>query len=246
MIEWGEIPISPPAVVDRRTPEELEQLARYAAIDLAGASAQEIIRWSADVFGKRVVLSQSMANTALAHLINSVAPEIEIVFLDTGVHFPETLQTRDRLISTTSLKVINAIPPITVAEQAAMYGEELWKTNPDLCCQIRKVKPMEDLLRNYDAWINGMRHASALHRKGRKVVEYDEERQVIKIAPMLHWSDQQLLRYTLENDVVMNPLMYDGYPSIGCAPCTKRVAVGEDPRAGRWSGTGKTECGLHT
>jgi phosphoadenosine phosphosulfate reductase len=229
----------------KRSAEELKVLARYAAIDLSGASAQEIIRWASDVFGSRVVLTQSMANTVLAHLVNVVAPEIDVIFLDTGVHFPETIETRDRLVATTNLPIINLMPTLTLDEQAAQHGPELWKTNPDLCCAIRKVAPMEQALENYDAWISGMRHATAEHRKSRKVVEYDEARNVIKVSPLLHWSEEQLLRYTLENDVVVNPLMYEGYPSIGCAPCTRRVEPGEDTRAGRWSGLGKTECGLH-
>lgn len=229
----------------KRSAEELKVLARYAGVDLAGASAQEIIRWAREVFGSRVVLTQSMANTVLAHLVNVVAPDIDVIFLDTGVHFPETLKTRDRLIATTNLPIINLTPALTLAEQAEQHGPELWKTNPDLCCAIRKVAPMEQALEHYDAWITGMRYATAEHRKTRKVVEYDSARNVIKVAPLLHWSEEQLLRYTLENDVVVNPLMYEGYPSIGCAPCTRKVEPGEDARAGRWSGLGKTECGLH-
>lgn len=230
---------------NQRSTEDLRVLARYAAIDLAGAGAQEIIRWARDVFGPRVVLTQSMANTVLAHIVNEVAPEIEVIFLDTGVHFDETLETRDRLIATTKLPIINLTPEISLDEQARLHGSELWKTNPDLCCAIRKVAPMERALENYDAWITGMRHATATHRKARKVVEFDEGRNVIKVSPLLHWSDEQILRYTLENDVVINPLIYEGYPSIGCAPCTRRVEPGEDVRAGRWSGLRKTECGLH-
>jgi len=230
----------------KRSQDHLKVLARYAAVDLSGASAQEIIRWASEVFASRVVLTQSMANTVLAHLVNDVAPNIDVIFLDTGVHFPATLETRDRLIATTNLPIINLTPSMSLAEQAEKHGAELWKTNPDLCCAIRKVEPMEQALENYDAWISGMRHAAAKQRKSRKVVEYDSERNVIKIAPLLHWSDEQLLRYTLENDVVVNPLMYQGYPSIGCVPCTRRIEPGEDVRAGRWSGLGKTECGLHT
>ncbi len=245
MIEWGEIPIGAPATDERRSSDELEVLARYAATDLSGASAPEIIRWAADVFGKRVVLSQSMANTVLAHLVNEVAPEIDVIFLDTGYHFEQTLATRDQLRSRTRLNIIDVRAPQSREEQEAALGADLFKTNPDLCCKLRKVLPMEEKLKDYDAWMTGMRHATALHRKERQVVEYDAERQVVKVAPMLHWSEAQVLQYTLENDVIVNPLMYDGYPSIGCAPCTKRVAPGDDPRAGRWSGTGKTECGLH-
>ncbi len=229
----------------RRSPEELRILARYAAVDLAGAQAADIIRWTWNTFGTKAVLTQSMANTALAYLINQVAPEIPVVFLDTGYHFPETVQTRDALQARTSLNIISLTPKQTIAEQDAEHGADLWQRDPDLCCKLRKVAPMEDLIQGYEAWITGMRHETAPHRAAVPVVQFDESRGVLKIAPILHWSEAQLLRYTMENDVPVNPLMYDGYPSIGCAPCTKRVAPGDDPRAGRWAGQGKNECGLH-
>ncbi|CAB4881338.1 unannotated protein [freshwater metagenome] len=229
----------------RHDAEQLRILARYAAVDLSGASAQEIIRWAAEVFGKRVVLSQSMANTVLADLVSKEAPSIDVVFLDTGYHFAETLATRDRLAERTSLNIISVSARQSLEEQDAEHGPDLWQRNADLCCRLRKVEPMEEMLLGYDAWITGLRHQAALHRKERQVVEFDEDRLVLKIAPLLHWSDEALLRYTLENDVIVNPLMYEGFPSIGCAPCTRRVAPGEDTRAGRWSGSGKTECGLH-
>lgn len=229
----------------RYTADELRALARYAAVDLAGCRAQEIIRWANRTFGTRVLVSQSMANTALSHLVHSVAPEIPIVFLDTGYHFEETLQTRDDLVNRTGLTLLNITPRQTIEEQDAEFGPELWRTNPDLCCKMRKVDPMEEVLLGYDAWISGLRIAATPHRADTPVVTFDERRGVIKIAPLLHWSDIQLLRYTIENDVPVNPLMYEGYPSIGCATCTHPVAQDEDPRAGRWKGSGKNECGLH-
>ena len=229
----------------RYSADELRTLSRYAAVDLSGARAQEIIRWAARTFGSRVLVSQSMANTALSHLVHSVAPEVPIVFLDTGYHFDETLQTRDDLVNRTGLTLLNITPRQTVAEQDGEHGSELWRTNPDLCCKMRKVEPMEELLLGYDAWISGLRIAATPHRADTPVVTFDERRGVIKISPLLHWSDIQLLRYTIENDVPVNPLMYEGYPSVGCAPCTHPVADDEDPRAGRWRGQGKNECGLH-
>ena len=231
--------------VERHAAEDLRILARYASVDLAGARAQEIIRWADETFGSRVLVTQSMANTALAHLVNKVAPDIPIAFLDTGYHFDETLRTRDDLVARTGLTLLNITPRQSVAEQDAERGPELWRTDPDLCCRLRKVEPMEELLLGYDAWISGLRIAAAPHRADTPVVQFDERRGVLKIAPMLHWSDIQLLRYTLENDVPVNSLMYEGYPSIGCAPCTHPVSAGDDPRAGRWRRQGKTECGLH-
>jgi phosphoadenosine phosphosulfate reductase len=230
---------------ERRTADELRILARYASIDLVGAKAQDIVRWAAEAFGERVLVSQSMANTAVAHLVHGVAPHIPAVFLDTGYHFEETLRTRDELQRRTGLPLLNITPRQTVAEQDAEHGAELWRRDPDLCCRLRKVEPMEEMLLGYDAWITGLRISVAPHRAGTPIVEFDERRGVLKIAPVLDWSDDDLLRYTLENDVVVNPLIYQGYPSIGCEPCTHPVAEGEDPRAGRWRGLGKNECGLH-
>mgnify|MGYP000970400411 CR=1 FL=1 len=224
---------------------DLRILARYAAVDLKGAHAHDIIRWAAEAFGERVLVSQSMANTALAHLVHRVAPEIPVVFLDTGYHFEESLSTRDDLARRTGLTILSITPRQTVAEQDAEHGPELWRTNPDLCCRLRKVEPMEEMLLGFDAWISGMRVAAAPHRAETPVVTFDERRGVLKISPLLDWTDEDLLRYTIENDVPVNPLMYDGYPSIGCEPCTHRVSDGEDPRAGRWRGTAKNECGLH-
>jgi phosphoadenosine phosphosulfate reductase len=232
-------------VHERRTADELRVLARVGSVDLKGAKAQDIVRWAAEAFGSRVLVSQSMANTAVAHLVHSVAPSIPAVFLDTGYHFEETLNTRDELERRTGMPILSITPLQSVAEQDAEHGPELWRTNPDLCCRLRKVEPMEEMLLGYDAWITGLRTSIAPHREGTPVVQYDEGRGVLKIAPILDWSDDDLLRYTLENDVVVNPLIYQGYPSIGCATCTHPVTEGEDPRAGRWRGMGKTECGLH-
>ena len=230
---------------ERYTADELRVIARVASADLHGARAQDVIRWAAEAFQGRVLISQSMANTALAHIVHTVAPEVPLVFIDTGYHFEETLATRDALVERTGLTVLNLTPAQTVGEQDSEHGPDLWQRDPDLCCRLRKVEPMEELLLGYDAWISGLRIAAAPHREGTPIVSFDDRRGVLKVNPLLHWSDEDLLRYTLENDVPVNPLMYEGYPSIGCAPCTHPVAEGDDPRAGRWRGLGKTECGLH-
>lgn len=229
----------------RFTADELRVLARVASHDLVGARAEDIIRWAAQAFGDHVLISQSMANTALAHLVHRYAPDIPAVFLDTGYHFEETLATRDDLERRTGLTILSVTPRQTVAEQDREYGPDLWRRDPDLCCRLRKVEPMEEMLLGYDAWISGLRKASAPHRESVPIASFDERRGVLKVNPLIDWSDEDLLRYTLENDVPVNPLMYEGYPSIGCAPCTHRVSEGDDPRAGRWRGLGKIECGLH-
>lgn len=233
-------------VVQRSDARVLQAVARYATAGLEGADAAEVIRWAADSFAGRVVSTQAMANTSMSHLISTIAPEIPVVFLDTGYHFPETLATRDDLVARTNINLITITPVQSIAEQDAQYGKDLWARDPDLCCQLRKVLPMEESLIGYEAWVTGLRIASSPTREEVPVVQFDEKRGVLKISPMLHWSDDDLLRYTLENDVPVNPLMYNGYPSIGCGPCTARVAPGADPRSGRWAGQDKVECGLHT
>lgn len=225
--------------------DELRVLARVASHDLIGAKAEDIIRWAAMTFHGHVLISQAMANTALAHVVHRIAPEIPAVFIDTGYHFEQTLQTRDDLQRRTGLTVLTISASRSVAEQDAEHGAELWRRDPDLCCRLRKVEPMEEMLLGYDAWISGLRRATAPHREDVPIASFDERRGVLKVNPLLDWSDDDLLRYTLENDVPVNPLMYDGYPSIGCEPCTHRVADGEDRRSGRWRGAGKIECGLH-
>jgi phosphoadenosine phosphosulfate reductase len=229
----------------RYTTKELRRIADLADRDLSGADATDILRWSAQTFGDHALLTQSMANAALAHMVADVAPEIPVVFLDTGYHFAETLETRDRLAERTDITLINLTPSVSMEEQERQFGPDLYKRDPDRCCQLRKVRPMDEFLIDYDAWITGMRLAAAPHRKERRVIEYDARRHLVKINPLLNWSDDDLLRYTIENDVTVNPLMFDGYPSIGCEPCTRRVDPTEDPRAGRWMGSGKLECGLH-
>jgi phosphoadenosine phosphosulfate reductase len=229
----------------RYTTKELRRIADLADRDLAGADATDILRWSAQTFGDHALVTQSMANAALAHMVSDVAPEIPVVFLDTGYHFAETLETRDRVAERTNITLINLTPSVTMEEQERQFGVDLYKRDPDRCCQLRKVRPMDEFLIDYDAWITGMRLAAAPHRKERRVIEYDARRHLVKINPLLNWTDDELLRYTMENDVTVNPLMFDGYPSIGCEPCTRRVDPTEDPRAGRWMGSGKLECGLH-
>lgn len=229
----------------RHTTKEMRTLAELGERELHDADARDILRWTDENFGEHALLTQSMANNALAHLVAEVAPSIPVVFLDTGYHFPETLQTRDRLVERTGVNLITLIPTISIEEQNAQFGPELYERDPDRCCHLRKVRPMDDFIAGYDAWITGMRLAAAPHRRERKVIEYDARRHIVKINPLLYWTDQQLLEFTIVNDITVNPLMYDGYPSIGCAPCTRRVEPSDDPRAGRWAGSGKLECGLH-
>ena len=223
----------------------MRDLAERAAEKLEGASAEEIIRWAADTFGDRICITSSMTDAVIIHLASSVKPGIDVVFLDTGYHFPETVGTRDAAQVVYPINLINVTPSRTVAEQDAELGPRLYGRNPDLCCYLRKVEPLQKTLKNYDAWISGVRRAETDSRRGTKVVEWDPRREMVKVNPIAAWSDEQVEKFIAENGVLVNPLVYDGYPSIGCRTCTMRVEAGADPRSGRWAGTGKTECGIH-
>jgi phosphoadenosine phosphosulfate reductase len=141
--------------------------------------------------------------------------------------------------------LIPITPTQTVAEQDAQYGPELHRRDPDLCCELRKVIPLRQTLVHYDAWATGLRRAETRNRAIAPVVGWDAKKGKVKVSPLARWTDDDVDRYIDEHGVLVNPLAYDGYPSIGCAPCTRRVAPGDDPRSGRWAGTAKTECGIH-
>lgn len=229
------------------TTVDLESVAEQAGRDLDGADAAQIVRWAADAFGARFAVASSMQDTVLLHLAQTVVPEVEVLFLDTGYHFDETLQTRDRVAARyPRLLVRNLTPRQTVAEQDADYGQALFGRDPDLCCALRKTHPLDDALDGYDAWATGLRRVESSTRANTPVVSWDPRREKVKVAPLAAWTDAQVSAYAMEHDLIANPLLAQGYPSIGCAPCTRRVAPGEDARAGRWSGLGKTECGIHT
>ncbi|QIG43560.1 phosphoadenylyl-sulfate reductase [Nocardioides anomalus] len=229
-----------------RSPEELRDLVSHWGAELELAPAETIIEWAAATFGERFCVTSSMGDAVLAHIASKVVPGIDVVFLDTGYHFVETIGTRDAVASTLDVTLLTITPVQSVAEQDAEYGKDLYKTDPDLCCALRKVKPLADALASYDAWATGLRRAETHNRVIAPVVGWDAKKGKVKVSPLARWSDEQVERYIAENGVLVNPLVYDGYPSIGCAPCTRRVAPGEDARSGRWAGTGKTECGIHS
>jgi phosphoadenosine phosphosulfate reductase len=229
-----------------RSPEELRELVSHVGAELELAPARDIIEWAVATFGKRFCLTSSMADGVLAHLASSVAPDIDVVFLDTGYHFAETIGTRDAVAATLPVNLVTVEPAQGVAEQDAAYGPDLYRTDPDLCCALRKVQPLADALTGYDAWATGLRRAETHNRVIAPVVGWDARKGKVKVSPLARWTDEQVDRYVAEHGVLVNPLVYDGYPSIGCWPCTRRVAPGDDPRSGRWAGTAKTECGIHS
>lgn len=228
-----------------RSTEELRTIVSVVGAELELAPAEDIIEWAVATFGERFCVTSSMGDAVLASLAATVAPGIDVVFLDTGYHFAETLGTRDAVAATLPVNVVDLLPRQSVAEQDAAYGRDLFRTDPDLCCALRKVAPLTEGLTEYDAWATGLRRAETHNRVIAPVVGWDERKQKVKVSPLARWSDADVERYVHEHGVLVNPLAYDGYPSIGCWPCTRRVAPGEDPRSGRWAGQGKTECGIH-
>ena len=223
----------------------LRRLAEQAARDLEGGHPLEVLRWASDTFGEDLCVSSSMTDAVLADLAGRARPGVPVYFLDTGYHFAETIGTRDAVQATMPVNLINLTPVQSVAEQDAAYGKDLFERDPDLCCALRKVQPLADGLGQYDAWATGLRRAETHNRVIAPVVGWDEKKQKVKVSPLARWTDEDVEKYIAENGILVNPLQYDGYPSIGCWPCTRRVAPGEDARAGRWSGTNKTECGIH-
>jgi len=224
----------------------LREQAEQAGRDLEGAHPEEILAWAAKTFGDDLVVASSMGDEILVHMAAKAAPGVNVIFLDTGYHFAETIGTRDYYADFTDIKLLTILPLRTVAEQDAEHGEKLHDRDPNLCCAMRKVEPLERGLAPYTAWVTGMRREDAPTRTDITVVGWDEKRGKVKLNPLAAWTQAQVDAYVEENHVVLNPLRQAGYTSIGCAPCTRAVAPGEDPRAGRWSGTGKIECGLHT
>ena len=229
-----------------RTTDELREIATIAGPDLELAPAETILEWAVETFGDKFCITSSMADAVLAHLASQVSPGIDVVFLDTGYHFLETIGTRDAVAATMPVNVVTLSPTISVREQDEQYGKDLFARDPDLCCKLRKVQPLTEGLASYDAWATGLRREETHNRVIAPVVGWDEGKQKVKVSPLARWTESDVDRYIAEHGVLVNPLQYDGYPSIGCWPCTRRVAPGDDARSGRWSGTGKTECGIHS
>jgi len=225
--------------------EELRALAEKAGEELEGASARQILTCAEQQFGSGWCIASSMGDAVLPHLAAQIRPGVDVLFLDTGYHFAETIGTRDAVAATMPVNVITLTPKRTVAEQDASFGARLYERNPDQCCALRKVMPLRDGLANYVAWASGLRRDEAATRADAKVVEWDAKRNMVKLNPMAAWTQDDVDNYIETNQILVNPLLFDGYPSVGCAPCTRRVGAGDDPRSGRWAGLNKTECGLH-
>jgi phosphoadenosine phosphosulfate reductase len=224
---------------------ELRLLAERAGDELENASATDILRWAVARFGEDWCVASSMEDSVLSHLASRVLPGVDVIFLDTGYHFAETLGMRDAVQAALPVTVRTVLPLRTVAEQDAQFGPRLHDRDPGACCAMRKVEPLNRALAGYRAWASGLRRADSAGRAGTRVVEWDAKRGMVKLNPIAAWTDADVQAYIEDNGLLVNPLLSDGFGSIGCAPCTRRLLPGEDARAGRWAGTPRTECGLH-
>jgi phosphoadenosine phosphosulfate reductase len=231
--------------VARRGPAQLAELAALAGKRLEGRSAEEIVAWTVEEFGERFCVTSSFADAVLVDLASRVAPGVDVVFLDTGLHFAETLRVRELVQAELPVRVRSIRPRATVAEQAAEHGPRLWERDPDECCALRKVEPLERALARYEAWATGLRRDESPSRAGTPVVGFDAARGAVKVAPLAAWTEADVAAYISAHRVPVNALLRQGYASVGCWPCTRRTPPGADPRAGRWPLFDKNECGLH-
>jgi phosphoadenosine phosphosulfate reductase len=235
--------------------DELREFAARGAAELKGASAADLLRWTEENFGGvngprggatcNYIVASNMQDAVLVDLAAKVRPGVPVLFLDTGYHFVETIGTRDAVESVYDIRVLNLTAEHTVAEQDELLGKDLFARNPGECCRLRKVVPLGKTLSGYSAWVTGIRRVEAPTRANAPLVSFDEAFKLVKVNPLAAWTDEDMQNYITEHDVLVNPLVYEGYPSIGCAPCTAKPVDGADSRSGRWQGLAKTECGLH-
>lgn len=221
---------------------------RFFQERLKDLPAEEVIAWAYDLFSEKLTYACSFGaeGIVLIDMISKIKPNARIVFLDTHVHFKETYELIEKVKQKyPTLEIDMVQPELTLEEQKAEYGDKLWETQPDKCCEIRKNIPLKKALQGSDAWLSGLRREQSPTRANTEFVNQDDKFQLIKVCPLIHWSWQDVWDYIDENNLPYNPLHDQQFPSIGCAPCTFPVREGQDQRAGRWSGKEKTECGLH-
>jgi phosphoadenosine phosphosulfate reductase len=220
-----------------------------ASSRLETATPDEIVAWSAERFGDGLTMATAFGpeGCLILSILAKVAPKTYVFNLDTGYQFQATLDLRDRIAEKYGINVAMLKPETSVPEYEAMHGGPLYKTNPNQCCFDRKIKVIQRGLVGRTAWMSGIRRDQSSDRARSAIVGWDKKFQLVKISPLANYTTKDVWRRIVEEEIPYNPMHDQGYPSIGCWPCTKAVALGEaDERAGRWSGTGKTECGLHT
>ncbi len=226
------------------SPGELSAINRR----LEGASPMEILEWAVETYGEELALSASFGGPegmALLDMLSRITDDVTVLTIDTGFLFRETIEFREKVMRRYQLPLVVLRSELSVEEQVERYGEEMRTCTPDLCCQIRKIQPLQKALKRYDAWMTGIRREQTPQRANTPVVSWEERYGAAKIAPFAFVKEEWVHEYVAKRDVPVNPLLEKGYKSIGCEPCTRPVAPDEDPRAGRWSNLEKTECGLH-
>jgi phosphoadenosine phosphosulfate reductase len=219
-----------------------------AAERLQGAHPREVLRWAVDTFYPRLTMATAFGpeGCVILHLLAEVEPRVRVFNLETGYQFPETLALRDRIAARYGIEVELIRPSTTVAEYEARNGGPVYPHDPDRCCAERKLGPLRRAIEGYDAWISAIRADQSAHRARASVVGWDAKFGLVKVNPLLTWTKRDVWAFVVANKVPYNPLHDQGYPSIGCWPCTRPVGPGGDERDGRWAGQAKTECGLHS
>jgi len=223
---------------------EIEQLAE----SFIGAPTEDLLRWVIDHYDHQFTLACAFGpeSLVLVDMLSKLQPRVRAFFLDTDFHFEETLALKQKMLDrypTLDLTVIK--PQLTVPQQDALYGEELFRHSPDQCCQLRKVEPLQRALRGYRCWMSGLRREQSSSRAHLPLLLWDGFRDMVKVNPMAYWTKREVWQYIFAHDLPYNPLLDQGYPSIGCAPCTHQPLPGQDERSGRWQGKAKQECGIH-
>jgi phosphoadenosine phosphosulfate reductase len=215
--------------------------------ELETQSPQEVLRFALTAYFPHIVLASSFGaeDVALIDMLSRINAAVPILYLDTDFLFAETYATRDALVKRYGIAPIQVKSLFTPEQQAAQFGDKLWERQPDECCNQRKVEPLARALKPYKAWITGIRREQSARRATAKIIEWDSQFELVKFNPLARWTNEDVWTYIKLYDVPYNPLHDQGYPSLGCTYCTRAVQPGEDPRAGRWAGFEKTECGLH-
>lgn len=239
-------PVRAPGQVGSPSEDDLQRLAEVSRL-LEEAAAEEILTWAVKIFFPQLTMATAFGpeGCVILSILAKIEPRVRVFNLDTGYQFQETLELRDRIAKELGIEVELAKPETSVEEYERMHGGPLYKTNPDRCCFDRKIQVLRREVVGYRAWISGIRRDQSPHRANAPVVGWDKKFGLVKINPLVNWKKGQVWQRILDENIPYNPLHDQGYPSIGCWPCTRPVLLGEDERAGRWSGTAKTECGLH-
>lgn len=232
---------------DPPSEEQLAEIARHSRA-LENAEPEEIIAWAVEQFADKLTMATAFGpeGCLILSMIAKIAPRMYVFNLDTGYQFDETLQTRDRIAEKYGILVDYQQPELTVDEFEQLHEGPLHQVDSGLCCRERKLKVLHRVAADYSAWMSGIRRDQSPHRANAPIVGWDKKFKLVKISPLVNWTKEQVWKRIVDEQVPYNPLHDKGYPSVGCRPCTRAVADGEDERAGRWSGSQKTECGLHS